>query len=315
MVNPVHFDIQSLRVFLYAAQAGSLTKAAERSHMTLSALSKRISELEKTIGCTLFVRLPRGLALTPAGQNLADHAQNLLNSVNRMALDMNDYALGVRGHVRIWANTSSIIQFLPVDLAVLMEQHPGIRIILEEKISEDAINAVAHGIADIGIFADNTPSLSLEKRLYRHDQLVVLVPGSHPLAGRDIVDFADTLDYDFVGLTEGSSLLVRMHSAAAVLERALKLRVQVASFDAICRMIEAGLGIGVLPRGAVRQEILGAGLRAIPLSDGWASRTLWLGVRSAKELPAEALHVLNFLASRHATVQPEPQIEEQDAPE
>ncbi|GAB2914481.1 LysR family transcriptional regulator [Paralcaligenes ginsengisoli] len=312
MVNLIHFDIQSLRFFLYAAQAGSLTKAAERSHMTTSALSKRISELEKAIGCPLFVRLPRGLALTPAGQNLTEHVQSLLNGVNRMALDMNDYALGMRGHVRIWANTSAIIQFLPIDLAALMEQHPGIRIILEEKVSEEAVNAVAHGIADIGIFAGYVSSLSLEKRLYRRDQLVVLVPPNHPLAKRDTVDFADTLDYDFVGLNEGSSLLSRMHSAAAALERVLKLRVQVASFDAICRMIEAGLGIGVLPRGSVRQEILGAGLRAIPLSDGWASRSLWLGVRNVKELPPEALHVLNFLAQRHANVQPEPQT---DAPE
>ncbi|UHL63339.1 LysR family transcriptional regulator [Paralcaligenes sp. KSB-10] len=309
MVNLIHFDIQSLRFFLYAAQAGSLTKAAERSHMTTSALSKRISELEKAIGCPLFVRLPRGLALTPAGQNLTEHVQSLLNGVNRMALDMNDYALGMRGHVRIWANTSAIIQFLPIDLAALMEQHPGIRIILEEKVSEEAVNAVAHGIADIGIFAGYVSSLSLEKRLYRRDQLVVLVPPNHPLAKRDTVDFADTLDYDFVGLNEGSSLLSRMHSAAAALERVLKLRVQVASFDAICRMIEAGLGIGVLPRGSVRQEILGAGLRAIPLSDGWASRSLWLGVRNVKELPPEALHVLNFLAQRHANVQPEPQID------
>lgn len=302
MVNLAHFDIQSLRVFLYAAQAGSLTKAAERSHMTTSALSKRISELERTIGCPLFVRLPRGLALTSAGQNLTEHVQTLLNGVNRMALDMNDYALGARGHVRIWANTSAIIQFLPVDLAFLMEQHPGIRILLEEKVSQDVIDAVTHGVADIGIFADNVPSLSLEKRLYRCDELVVLVPPNHPLASRDILDFVDTLDYDFVGLNEGSSLLSCMHNAAAGLERALKLRVQVASFDAICRMIEAGLGIGLLPRGSVRQEILGAGLRAIPLTDDWASRTLWLGIRSAKELPAEALHVLEFLAQRHASI-------------
>lgn len=304
MVNPARFDIQSLRMFLYAAQAGSLTKAAERSHMTLSALSKRISELEKNIGCALFVRLPRGLELTPAGQSLIDHAQNLLNGVNRMALDMSDYALGVRGHVRVWANTSAIIQFLPADLASLMTQHPGIRILLEEKVSEDVINAVTHGVADIGIFADNVPALSLEKQLYQRDQLVVLVPPKHPLASREIVDFVDTLDYDFVGLNEGSSLLRLMNNAAAALERALRLRVQVASFDAICRMIEAQLGIGVLPRGSVRQEILGAGLRAIPLSDDWASRTLWVGVRSRADLPPEALHVFDFLA------QPQPSASE-----
>jgi DNA-binding transcriptional LysR family regulator len=304
MANPARFDLQSLRVFLYAAQSGSLTKAAERAHMTLSALSKRISELEKVTGCALFVRLPRGLALTPAGQSLSEHAQRLLHGVHRMALDMDDYALGVRGHVRVWANTSAIIQFLPSDLAAFMAAHPGIRIMLEEKVSEEVISAVAQGTADIGIFADQVPSLSLQKQLYRKDHLVALVPPNHPLAAREHVAFADTLDYEFVGLHEGSSLLSVMHQAAAIAERALNLRVQVASFDAICRMIEAGLGIGLLPRGAVRQEILGAGLRAIPLIDDWAERKLWIGVRAADELQAEAVYVLDFLASRGRATDP-----------
>ena len=295
MINPTHFDLQSLRIFLLVAQTGSLTKAADKSHMTLSALSKRIAALERTVDCALFVRLPRGLELTPAGQELVHHARTVLDNVNRMAGEMSDFAVGVRGHVRIWANTSSIIQFLPTDLASFLCEQPLIRISLEEKLSEQVIAALVAGEADLGIFADNVPSQGLEKFLYRRDRLVVLVPPDHALASATEISFVETLGYDFVGLNQGSSLLQRLIDASVSLEKPLRLRIQVASFDAICRMIEAGLGIGVLPEGAVRAENLGAGLRAIRLTDSWASRTLWLGVKSEAALLPEASKLLGHL--------------------
>lgn len=295
MINPSHFDLQSLRIFLLVAQAGSLTKAADKTHMTLSALSKRVAELERTVDCALFMRLPRGLELTPAGQELVHHARGVLDSVNRMAGQMSDYAIGVRGHVRMWANTSSIIQFLPVDLATFLREQPLVRISLEEKLSEHIIAALVAGDADLGIFADNVRSQGVEKVLYRRDRLVVLVPPNHPLASMPEVSFSETLGYDFVGLTAGSSLLQRLTDAAVALEKPMRLLIQVSSFDAICRMIETGLGIGVLPEGAVRAENLGAGLRAVRLTDPWASRTLWLGVKSGAALLPEASKLLAHL--------------------
>ncbi len=295
MINPTHFDLQSLRIFLLVAQTGSLTKATDKSHMTLSALSKRIAELERTVDCALFVRQPRGLDLTPAGQELVQHARGVLDTVNRMAGEMSDFAIGVRGHVRIWANTSAIIQFLPRDLAAFLREQPLIRIGLEEKLSDHVVAAVVAGEADLGIFADNVPTHGLEKFLYRRDRLVVLVPSDHPLAARSEVSFSDTLHYDFVGLNQGSSLLQRLTDAAVAQDKALRLRIQVSSFDGICRMIEAGLGIGILPDGAVRPEILGDGLRVIALTDPWASRALWLGVKSEASLLPEAGKLLTHL--------------------
>lgn len=295
MINPSHFDLQSLRVFLQVAQTGSLTKAAEKSHTTLSALSKRIAELERTADCALFVRHPRGLELTPAGAELVQHARAVLESVNRMADAMGDFAIGVRGHVRLWANTSSITQFLPSDLAAFVRDQPRIRLSLEEKLSGQVVAAVLSGEADLGIFADNVPAPGLEKYLYRRDHLVLVVPFQHPLAALEEVAFAETLAYDFVGLNQGSSLLQRLNDAAGALEQPLRLRIQVSSFDAMCRMIEAGMGIGVLPDGAVRTGNSEAGLRAIPLTDAWASRSLWLGVRSDAAQVPEAIKLLEHL--------------------
>jgi DNA-binding transcriptional LysR family regulator len=297
MVNPAHFDLQSLRLFLAVADSGSLTKAAERSAMTLSAVSKRIADLERVVDCPLFVRQPRGIELTSAGQGLIVYARQVIDRVNRMANEMNDYASGVRGHVRVWANTSAIVQFLPADVSAFLGANPGVKISLEERLSTAIVEAIVSGETDIGIFADNVATPPMDKVCYRQDQLVLLVPPDHALAHLQRIAFADTLDYDYVGLNAGSSLLARLQEGAFAAGRMLRLRIQVSSFDGICRMIENGLGIGILPKAAVRPELLNAGLRAVALSDGWALRTLWVGTRARAALTPEAARLFAFMSA------------------
>jgi DNA-binding transcriptional LysR family regulator len=297
MANPIHFDLQSLRLFMVVAESGSLTKAAERSHVTLSAISKRIAELESATDCALLVRQPRGVELTPAGHGLLNHATQVLEQVNRMANEMSDFAVGVRGRVRLWANTSAVVQFLPADLKSFLGSNPGVGISLEERQSTEIVEAVGAGLADLGVFADNVPAPLLERRLYRRDELVLLVPRGHRLAGIDSIAFVDTLEEDYVGLNQGSSLLARMTEAALAAGRTLRLRIQMRSFDGICRMIEAGLGVGILPRAALREELFAAGLRTVPLTDPWAARTLWIGARAGQPLSPEAARLFAFMAS------------------
>lgn len=296
MTRSSHYDLQSLRVFIVVAELGSLTKAAERTCLTLSAVSKRMTDLEHSIDCTLMLRQPRGIELTAAGKGLLAHARQVVERVNRMANEMSDYAAGVRGHVRVWANTSSVIQFLPHDVQAFLSGNPGVKISLEERLSDEIVMAIRNGDADIGIFADNVLSPGIDKAIYREDKLVLLVPAGHPLAALEEVAFADTLDFEYVGLNEGSSLLARLLDAAFSADRVLKLRIQVHSFDGICRMIEHGLGIGVLPEGAVRPEILAAGLRAVKLTDPWAHRALWIGTLSRETLSPEALRLYDFMS-------------------
>jgi DNA-binding transcriptional LysR family regulator len=296
MTSHIQYDLQSLRLFIVVAELGSLTKAAERANMTLSAVSKRMAELERSADCGLLVRLPRGIELTSAGKSLLAHARHVVERVNRMANEMSDYAIGVRGHVRMWANTSAVVQFLPHDLQVFLSGNPSVKISLEERLSHHIVAAVTNSDADIGIFADNVPAPGIDKAPYRQDKLVLLVPNGHPLAALAQVAFADTLDYEYVGLNEGSSLLARLLAAAFSERRTLKFRIQVSSFDGICRMIEHGLGIGVLPEAAVRAEILAAGLKPVELTDSWAQRTLWIGTRSRDALSPEAARLFDFLS-------------------
>lgn len=297
MHNVLQLDLVSLRLLVLAAESENLTKAADSAHLTVSAASKRLAELERITDCTLFVRLPRGLQLTPAGRGLAEHARHILESAQRMAHDASDFSNGVRGHVRLFANTSAVIQFLPKDLNTFLSANPHVRIGMEEALSEMTIQAVEDGRADIGIFADNVPAPNLDLRPYRRDRLVMLVPRDHPLAQRSSVRFTETLDYDYVALNQGSSLLKRISDAAHSAGKGLKVRIQVSSFDGICRMIDAGLGIGILPLGSVQPALLESTLTAIPLQDPWAARTLFVGVASGARLSPEAANLFAFLTS------------------
>ncbi|MCF4984185.1 LysR substrate-binding domain-containing protein [Pseudomonas syringae] len=301
MFNLLQLDLVSLRLLVLAAKSENLTQAAQGAHMTVSAASKRLAELERVTHCTLFNRVARGLQLTPAGRGLAEHARTMLEVAEQMAHDANDYANGVRGHVRLFANTSAVIQFLPQDLASFLAANPHVRIELEEALSDRTIGAVESGQAEIGIFADNAPAPQLHTRPYRRDRLVVLVPQAHPLAQRACVSLADTLDFDYVALNQGSSLLRRISAAAVGTGKSLKVRIQVSSFDGICRMIEAGLGIGILPLGSVHPELLVSKLRAIPLEGDWALRTLYVGVADVARLSPEAANLFSYLSSLEPT--------------
>jgi len=214
-----------------------------------------------------------------------------------MASEMDDYSCGVRGHVTVWANASSVIQFLPQDLSNFLKINQEIKIGLEERVSADIVKAVSEHYADIGIFADNVSPGELQTFPYKQDKLVLLVPKVHPLANHQSINFEEALPYDFIGLNRGSSLLARLSEAATSINRSMKWRIQVVSFDAICHMVAAGLGVGVIPEQVARFQVMGTVLRTIPLTDSWAKRTLWLGVRNENDLRAEAKKLLYFLKS------------------
>ncbi|MCT6592587.1 LysR family transcriptional regulator [Pantoea dispersa] len=294
-MNISHFDLNTLRLFVTAADCKSLTRTAEISSITLSAVSKRISELERNVNCQLFVRQPRGLELTTAGLGLLRHARALLDNVNSMASELNDYARGAIGHVRIGANVSAVIQFLPEDLAAFFQSNPGIKIYLEEALSDAIVDSIDSGRVDIGIFADNVDATALRTFPWRQDRLVLLVPTAHPLAMHNEIWFEDTLAWDYVALNQGSSLLRRITDTAASVGRLLKVSIQVTSFDAVCRMIQAGLGIGILPLNAITPALLGTSLKAITLKDEWSQRTLRIGINAKKKLHPEASKLLDFL--------------------
>lgn len=291
----MRFDLTTIKLFLSTVERGSIAGAAETNAIAPSAVSRRISDLEGRLGTTLLFRQTKGVTPTPAGDALARHARNLVALMARMEAEMSEYADGVRGHVRIVANTSAIIQFLPDDLSAFKSDYPDVRVGLREQTSEQAVQDITKGLADIAIFSEAISSLELEVFPYRQDQLVVVSPNDHPLSGKKDIRFIDTLDYQHVGLHQGSSLLGQLQSEALKLERSISFVVQVTSFDGVRRMVESGLGVAVLPDGAVLPRAAEQQLTVTPLTDTWATRTLYVGVREAAALTLAAHNMLTRL--------------------
>jgi DNA-binding transcriptional LysR family regulator len=123
----------------------------------------------------------------------------------------------------------------------------------------------------------------------------LITPQQHPLARRRSVPFKETLEFDYVGLHTGSAINLQLIKAASELNRTLKLRIQVTAYDALCLMVEAGLGIGVLPKMSAKPYAKTLGVRVIPLDDPWAERELKICVRSFDSLPVAAQLLVNHL--------------------
>ena len=285
-------DLTSLQLFVAVCELGSIGKAAEREFIAASAVSKRLSDLEATLDTTLLYRHTRGVNLTPAGESLLHHARSVLFSLEKMQGELSEYTDGVRGHVRIHAAISAIVQFLPEDLGRFIQRHPEVKIDLEEHLSTEVGRAVQEGAADLGIC--NTAVLArgqeLQTRPYRQDQLVLIVPRQHALARHAALAFEDTLDWDHVGLHSNSSIYLAMRDAAASAGRSVKLRIQVTGLDAMCRMIHNGLGVGVMPGQAfdLMRGGVGRRLTSVALSDTWAQREIRLVARDFSTLPVAA---------------------------
>jgi len=291
----VRLDPVSLRLFVRIVETGSIAAAAEREHIAASAVSRRISDLEGQLKTALLQRTNKGVEATAAGLALLSLARNVLHSLDDIAVQMGEYAAGLRGHVRVAANLSSITQFLPGEMKGFMAQHPQVQLHLEEMISTRVTKAVFENQADVGIFAHVPYGEEVETFPYHTDRLVLIVPREHPLAAGGPVRLRDTLAYDYVGLHTGSAINLQLVKAATELERTVSMRIQVTSYEALCLMVESGIGIGLLPAAVAGRYADVLAIQCVDLDEAWAERVLKLCVRSYAALPVAARLLVDHL--------------------
>jgi len=183
--RPLRLDMESLRIFVAVIEEGSIAAAAARSHIVASAVSKRVSDLEDDAGTPLLYRHSRGVQATPAGEALYHHAKRLSEHLQQISDELSEYSEGLRGHTRIYVNFTAMVQYLPGVLRSFLRANPKVRIDMVEKSSDEVVQAIASGVADLGICSATEDSLGdLQWRPYSIDKLVVIVPSDHRLAAR-----------------------------------------------------------------------------------------------------------------------------------
>jgi DNA-binding transcriptional LysR family regulator len=284
----VRFDFRDLELFVAVADSGSIARAAERSHTVASAVSKRLSDLEQTVGTALVVRGAKGVQLTAAGHALLIRARALLHQADQLDDELRKHAAGTQGHVRVFANISAIVEFLPRALASFIKSHPDIHIHLEEHVSTAVAQGVVDNLADIGIVSDLPGIDGLESLPFRTDELVLIAPSTHAIAKQTTAAFSAVVDEPFIGFNANSALNHLLERAALEAGSRLKVRIRVTSFDAACAMVAAGLGISIIPKGATTPYVESLKLASLSLSDAWAQRQLFICTRANESLPAAA---------------------------
>jgi len=295
-MNPYRFNLVTLALIAAVVRAGSISGGAKALNMAIAAASKRLTDFEEQLGVTLFYRRSNGVETTEAGRALFQNIVTVLDDINKLASEISEFASGARGQIRVWATPPAISQSLPDDLSRFILDNPGVRIDLDECDSVDVIKAVLDNRADIGVFAETSDPSGLETFVYRQEELVLVVPKDHVLAKRKSVTFARALEHDFIGLLPGTPLAARVEYESRRIGSMPSLgRLQVRGVEAMCRMIGAGIGIGISPRDAVGRHLKALKLETVALSDPWAKRNSIVGVRDVKSLPSPVRLLLSHL--------------------
>ncbi|MDY0309567.1 MAG: LysR substrate-binding domain-containing protein [Castellaniella sp.] len=291
------FDLTDMQLMVNVAGAQSLTKGAERTFLSVPAASNRVKSLEESLGTDLLYRGSQGVTLTPSGEVFVKHARTVLQQLEYLRGDILEYAQGVKGRVRLYANTTATNEFLPALLGRYLAAHPDVNVELRERLSYQVVRAVAEGVADIGITAQGSGGAGVQYLPYRTDRLVLVTCEDHPLTRLASCGFEQALDYDFVSLFETSAIHSFLLKAAEDLGRVLRFRVEVGNFEAACRLIAARVGIGVIPGAAAYRYAQGMPIRIVPIEDAWSLRELHICVRESDPLPAFAQELVDLLVA------------------
>ena len=292
------FDLADLSLFRHVIEAGSITHGAARAHLALAAASTRIRNMEEALGVVLLRRGRQGVTPTQAGRTLLQHARAILRQAERLHEDLGAYGGGLAGQIRVLSNTNALTEFLPEALSSFLAAHPNVSVDLEERLSDEIVGLIAEGVADLGIVAGTVDAGALETYPFRRDRFVLVVARSNPLGQRDKIGFEEVLDHDFVGLDRASALQRFLAGKAVRIGRPLRLRVQLRSFDAVCRLVECNVGIGIVPETTARRVAKTMAIAAVPLTDSWPVRELAICIRDMKELPLYARQLVEHLRAQ-----------------
>lgn len=267
-------NLHHLQVFYAVTQSGSISKASERLYISQPAVSRQVKALEEALGMHLLDRLPRGVRLTGAGQLLAEYASRLFALEARAESELNRMRSLEAGRLSLGASTTIGNYLLPPVLARFRERHPGVEIWME---IGNTVHIQRHLLADridLGFTEGFVEDEELEAEVFMHDDLVVIAPADHPLAGRGPLPLAELCHQPCVMREPGSG-------TRAVLERTLgqrgvksKPHMTLGSPEAVKRAVQAGAGLAVASYFTVSAELATGALVRIPVADAVFQRPL-----------------------------------------
>lgn len=294
----MRLDFFDLRLFLNIVETGSLTKGAERSAISLQAASERIKKLEQQFAVALFTRHATGVKLTLAGQVFNQQAQVLIQQSQQLEHAMLPFAQGHSNSMTLWCNSSAQSEYLPLILPNYMLENPHLQIELHEAESNDIIQALVKGTAQLGLISSFFEAPSLQTLEFADDPLVLICPPQHPLSSHTTLTLSQTLDYAFVGLMQYHSLQQSIEAQAKLLGCSIQYRLRLPNFGAIAQVVTNGVGIAIMPKRAAQRLQQLYAFQQVELLGAWANRKLLLAAPNFDALPIDYQHFSQYLISQ-----------------
>lgn len=291
----MRLDLADLKLVVCIADAGSITRGARHASLATGSASERLKSIEDDTGVKLFIRHPRGVSLTEAGEVFVRHAREILARQERLKAELGAYAKGAKGKIRLYANTSAMAEFLPGRLAKWLSSHPGVTIELEERSSADIITRISSGVAEAGLVSDAVDARGLLLEPLADDRLALIVPFSHPFKCRDKISLSEALAEPFIGLHPGNALQDHISEHAKDLGRPLTYRIRMSSFEGMGEMVSSGIGVGVLPLSLAERFSIKFPYHILPLTDSWARRRICICYKTPDSLSPAMARLVDFL--------------------
>lgn len=285
------FDLADLQAFLAVVDLGSFRAASESLYLSQSAVSRRVDKLENALGVALFTRSTRRVELTTVGRAFVHKARAVIHELESSLVGIADFAERISGVVTIACVPSAVDYFLPTVIREFHQLHPRIRVRLIDESSADLLLAVTNGEADFGLTYIGTKEPDIQFQPLLNDPFVLACTPEHPLAKRRSVAWSELVGYDYVSLAQGSGNRFLLDQALANLDKKPDWFCEVRHVPALVSLVEAGLGIGVVPRLALPPN---GRLRSIELKAPGLSRALGIIQRRDRPLraPAESFRKL-----------------------
>lgn len=290
-------NLRHLAVFHAVAETGGINRASERLAISQPAVSRQVQMLEDALGVMLLDRLPRGVRLTEAGRMLADYARRLF-AIEAQATELFYDLKSLRtGRLRLGGSTIVGNYFLPEVIAVFHRRFPEIELSLEVGNTDAILNALRHNHVDIGFVEGPFEGGEFEVDIFMHDELIVIAPPGHPLAGRGPVPFSRLCQHECVMREQGSGTRATLNSLleeAGVKNHAFNLTL--GSPEAVKRAVQGGAGLAVASALTVTNELASGSLVHIPLAGPSTHRQLHRITLPHKQLSPAADPFLSLVA-------------------
>jgi DNA-binding transcriptional LysR family regulator len=296
-------DLDQLHTFLEIVRLKSFSKAAQTCYRTQPAISAQVRQLEQELNTTLFERLGTRISLTPAGKIFAEYAEQILDLRRRAHDAINELERVPRGELVIAANEATCIYVLPLVFSEFKKMFPNVQLSVDRSYGARVVEAVLNNLADFGITQLPVQEKKLQVVGIHSDEIVLLVPAKHPLAGKKSVAPRDLSGYQLL-MPKSGTTRTRLDSWLEPVEDDLRISMELDSTEMIKRFVMAGLGLSFLAASHCREEVANGKLWGVSLGPEPMLRKVALIYRKDKALSKAALGFIQVILEQAKSERP-----------